>query len=107
NTLHQLRGRLARHGGKGWFHLYAPEALSAKASTRLEAFQRCKDGFEVAALDLELRGFGDLGVGASQQSGADRDILFGEAPAAEDVAAMEGLWLALGQGNARTQRKSA
>lgn len=90
--LHQLRGRLARHGGHGWCDLYAPEALGQKAAARLDAFMRCRDGFEVAQMDLELRGFGDLAQGASRQSGADRDILFGDAPGPEDVAAMENLW---------------
>lgn len=91
-TIHQLRGRVARMGGTGWCDLYSPLPLKDKQRDKLEAFTRCRDGFEVAELDLQLRGFGDLSAGATKQSGADDSFLFGSAITPAHVAPMEGLW---------------
>lgn len=90
--IHQLRGRVARTGGDGWCDLYSPATLSDEQQSKLDAFLKCKDGFEVAELDMSLRGFGDLSLNGKQQSGADRGILFGSAITAEHVEPMEGLW---------------
>lgn len=90
--LHQLRGRVARKGGQGWCDLFAPTALKDEQQQKLQAFMRCRDGFEVAELDMQLRGFGDLSLEGVQQSGADNGILFGTAITPEHVAPMEALW---------------
>lgn len=97
-TLHQLRGRVARHGGQGWCDLFASEPLAPKAETRLTEFLSCKDGFEVAELDLRLRGFGDLADGGSRQSGADNAFLFGETIRPEDMLWAEPVWKRVAQG---------
>lgn len=91
-TLHQLRGRVARKGGQGWCDLFPPLPLKDKQKEKLEAFLRCKDGFDVAELDLRLRGFGDLSKGATKQSGADDCFLFGDPITPEHVEAMAQLW---------------
>lgn len=91
-TIHQLRGRMARKGGTGWCDLYSPLPLKDKQQEKLEAFTRCKDGFEVAELDLKLRGFGDLAAAATKQSGTDDSFLFGSAITPDHVAPMEPLW---------------
>lgn len=90
--IHQLRGRVARTGGDGWCDLYSPTPLNEDQTAKLEAFLGCKDGYEVAALDMKLRGFGDLSMTGKQQSGADQGILFASAITAEHVGPMEGLW---------------
>lgn len=90
--IHQLRGRVARSGGDGWCDLYSPAQLSDEQMSKLDAFLKCRDGFEVAELDMSLRGFGDLSLTGKQQSGADRGILFGSAITADHVEPMEALW---------------
>ncbi len=94
-TIHQLRGRVARLGGKGWCDLFAVNGLTPKQSSKLDRFLACKTGFEVAELDLEIRGFGDLGNAGTKQSGADNDFLFGGGPSLEDIAAIEPAWGAI------------
>lgn len=94
-TIHQLRGRVARLGGKGWCDLFAVNGLTPKQRAKLDRFLDCKSGFEVAELDLDLRGFGDLGTTGTKQSGADNDFLFGSGPSIEDIAAVEPAWTAI------------
>ncbi|OGU23669.1 MAG: hypothetical protein A2580_13345 [Hydrogenophilales bacterium RIFOXYD1_FULL_62_11] len=96
STLHQIRGRVARRGGEGWCDLYSPLPLKDKQRTKLEAFVDCKDGFEVAELDLKLRGFGDLAAGSTKQSGSDDSFLFGSPITPDHVTPMEELWQQVG-----------
>ena len=63
-TLHQLRGRVARYGQKGYCFLYTNKL----PNKRLEKFSSTLDGFEIARLDLEYRKSGDL-LDGSIQSG--------------------------------------
>ncbi len=63
-TLHQLRGRVARSGDKGYCFLYTHDPNNP----RLRAFCRLKSGFEVAKLDLEFRRAGDI-LNGKDQSG--------------------------------------
>ncbi len=56
--LHQLRGRVGRGHDPGSCFLFTREAAPA-AEERLAAFARCRDGFEVAELDLATRGPGE------------------------------------------------
>ncbi len=76
-TLHQLRGRVARLGGSGYCDLYLPRPVKDTTIERLNVLVETADGFQVAARDLELRGFGDLGRDSSNQHGADGVFLFG------------------------------
>jgi ATP-dependent DNA helicase RecG len=65
--LHQLRGRVGRGSEQSYCILMTDYKLSSKSRERLQAMVRTNDGFEIAELDLQLRGPGDLlGV---QQSG--------------------------------------
>ena len=64
--LHQLRGRVGR-GSKESYCLLFTENDSDKANNRLTAMTKIESGFELAELDLKLRGAGD--VLGTKQSG--------------------------------------
>ena len=57
--LHQLRGRISRGSHSGYLCVFA-SVDSEEARQRLDAFTRTTDGFELAELDFEMRGPGDL-----------------------------------------------
>lgn len=57
--LHQLRGRVIRSNDQAYCYLFA-EAKTQKTLDRLRAMIKAKNGFELAELDLALRGAGDL-----------------------------------------------
>jgi ATP-dependent DNA helicase RecG len=67
STLHQLRGRVGRGAEQSYCILMTGYKLSEDARTRLETMVRTTDGFEIAEVDLRLRGPGD--VMGTQQSG--------------------------------------
>ena len=67
SQLHQLRGRVGRGAEQSFCILMTSYKLSTEAKTRLETMVRTNDGFELAEVDLKLRGPGDL-MG-TQQSG--------------------------------------
>ncbi len=67
SQLHQLRGRVGRGAEKSYCILMTGEKLSKESKKRLSTMVRTQDGFEIAEVDLELRGPGDL-MG-TQQSG--------------------------------------
>jgi len=58
--LHQLRGRVIRSSHQAYCYIFA-EAKSEKTIARLKALKTAKNGFELAELDLTLRGSGGLG----------------------------------------------
>jgi len=58
--LHQLRGRVIRSSHQAYCYIFA-EAKSEKTVERLKALKTAKNGFELAELDLTLRGSGGLG----------------------------------------------
>lgn len=58
--LHQLRGRIGRGGRDAWCYLVAGRGAGREALARLAALERSSDGFEIARLDLSMRGPGDL-----------------------------------------------
>lgn len=76
STLHQLRGRVARSGGTGYFFLYVSETVSEETMTRLLLLENHSDGFELAEKDAEIRGYGDLFEHGERQSGASRSNVF-------------------------------
>ncbi len=58
--LHQLRGRVIRSNYQAYCYVFA-DAKSDKTIQRLKALKTAKNGFELAELDLTLRGSGELG----------------------------------------------
>jgi len=72
SQLHQLRGRVGRGGEQSYCILMSGEKLSREARARLDAMCRTSDGFELAELDLRLRGAGD--INGTQQSGMAFDL---------------------------------
>ena len=79
----QLRGRVGRGADQSYCILMTSHKIGADSKTRMETMVATNDGFEIAEVDLKLRGPGDL-MG-KQQSGIlelqiadlvkDRDIL--------------------------------
>ncbi|PWH82498.1 ATP-dependent DNA helicase RecG [Algibacter marinivivus] len=67
SQLHQLRGRVGRGAEQSYCILMTSHKLSANSKTRLETMVRTNDGFEIAEVDLHLRGPGD--IMGTQQSG--------------------------------------
>ena len=70
--LHQLRGRVGRGSEQSYCVLMSDEKLSKESSKRLEAMCQTSDGFELAELDLKLRGAGD--INGTMQSGESFDL---------------------------------
>ena len=60
SQLHQLRGRVGRGEHESFCILLTPDKVSEDAVTRIEAMVRTNDGFELAEVDLKLRGPGEL-----------------------------------------------
>ncbi len=58
--LHQLRGRIGRGAAKSYCVLMTGGKVSPDADTRLKTMVRPQNGFEIAELDLELRGPGEF-----------------------------------------------
>jgi ATP-dependent DNA helicase RecG len=92
SQLHQLRGRIGRGAHASICLLFGP-----KDSLRLRALADHTDGFELAAIDLELRGEGEL-VGTRQHGEAqyrvaelprDAELLERARRYAEDVVAVD------------------
>jgi ATP-dependent DNA helicase RecG len=77
--LHQLRGRVGRGTGKSSCVLLYKAPLSENGQARLSAIRQSQDGFELAELDLQLRGPGEVlgtrqtGVGAWRVADLLRD----------------------------------
>jgi len=67
SQLHQLRGRVGRGSEQSYCILMSGSKLSEEGKTRLQTMVKSNDGFEIAEVDLRLRGPGNL-MG-TQQSG--------------------------------------
>lgn len=67
SQLHQLRGRVGRGAEQSYCILMTSFKLSPESKVRLETMVRTTDGFEIADVDLQLRGPGDMA--GTQQSG--------------------------------------
>ena len=71
SQLHQLRGRVGRGAEQSFCILMTGIKLSRESKKRVATMVRTNDGFEIAEVDLELRGPGD--IMGTQQSG-DLDL---------------------------------
>jgi len=58
--LHQLRGRIGRGAAKSYCILMTGGKVTDEGERRLDAMVRTNDGFQIAELDLELRGPGEF-----------------------------------------------
>ncbi|MFA9290628.1 MAG: ATP-dependent DNA helicase RecG [Solirubrobacteraceae bacterium] len=67
SQLHQLRGRVGRDSNQSFCILMTKDKLSDEANTRIKTMVRTNDGFEIANVDLQLRGPGN--VLGTEQSG--------------------------------------
>ena len=63
--LHQLRGRVGRGEAESTCLLLYQAPVSETGRKRLEILRETEDGFRIAEVDLEMRGFGDL-IGTAQ-----------------------------------------
>lgn len=67
SQLHQLRGRVGRGAEQSFCILMTGDKLSSETKKRINTMVRTNDGFEIAEVDLEIRGPGD--IMGTQQSG--------------------------------------
>jgi ATP-dependent DNA helicase RecG len=67
SQLHQLRGRVGRGAEQSYCILMTSHKLGPDGKLRMETMCRTNDGFEIADVDLKLRGPGDMA--GTQQSG--------------------------------------
>ena len=72
SQLHQLRGRVGRGADQSYCILMSGDKLSSESRKRLGAMVSTNDGFELAEMDLQLRGPGDLS--GTLQSGLAFDL---------------------------------
>lgn len=67
SQLHQLRGRVGRGGDQSYCILMTGDKMTQESKQRIGAMVATNDGFEIANIDLRLRGPGD--IQGTQQSG--------------------------------------
>ena len=86
-TLHQLRGRLARHGGEGHFLMFTENEDDPDSMERLQLVAENNDGFDLSEKDAEVRGYGDiLGIDGDAQSGVTRALFQGVKIGPRDIS---------------------
>ena len=94
--LHQLRGRIGRGAAKSYCVLMTGGKVSEDGERRLDAMVRTNDGFQIAELDLELRGPGEFfgtrqaGMPSFQVASLIRDRQLLEAAKREAAAVLAG-----------------
>jgi len=94
--LHQLRGRIGRGAAKSYCVLMTGGKISEDGERRLDAMVRTSDGFQIAELDLELRGPGEFfgtrqaGMPNFQVANLIRDRQLLEAAKREAAAVLDG-----------------
>ena len=94
--LHQLRGRIGRGAAKSFCVLMTGGKVSEDCERRLDAMVRTSDGFQIAELDLELRGPGEFfgtrqaGMPSFQVANLIRDRQLLEAAKREAAAVLAG-----------------
>lgn len=67
SQLHQLRGRVGRGASQSFCILMTSYKLTRDGKKRIETMVKSNDGFEIAEVDLQIRGPGD--IQGTQQSG--------------------------------------
>ncbi|MBK43552.1 MAG: ATP-dependent DNA helicase RecG [Flavobacteriaceae bacterium] len=97
SQLHQLRGRVGRGNDQSYCILMTKDNLSGDSKKRINTMVDSSDGFQIAEVDLKLRGPGD--VMGTQQSGIlnfkianivyDNDLLFKARESAKDILAID------------------
>jgi ATP-dependent DNA helicase RecG len=96
SQLHQLRGRIGRGAAKSYCILMTGGKVSEEGDRRLNAMVRTIDGFQIAELDLELRGPGEFfgtrqaGLPSFQVASLIRDRELLEAAKREAAAVLDG-----------------
>jgi ATP-dependent DNA helicase RecG len=94
--LHQLRGRIGRGAAKSYCILITGGKVSEEGERRLDAMVRTNDGFQIAELDLELRGPGEFfgtrqaGIPSFRVANLIRDRELLEAAKREAAAVLSG-----------------
>jgi len=73
SQLHQLRGRVGRGGEQSYCILMTKVELSKESKKRMSTMVNSNDGFDIAEVDLQLRGPGDL-MGTQQSGELDLKI---------------------------------
>ena len=73
SQLHQLRGRVGRGPNQSYCILMSGNKISSDGKTRLQTMVDTNDGFEIAEVDLKLRGPGDM-MGTKQSGILDFKI---------------------------------
>lgn len=72
SQLHQLRGRVGRGAEQSYCILISSYKITTESRKRLGTMVRTNDGFEIAEVDMKLRGPGD--IEGTQQSGIGFDL---------------------------------
>jgi ATP-dependent DNA helicase RecG len=96
SQLHQLRGRIGRGAAKSYCILMTSGKVSEEGDRRIDALVRSNDGFEIAELDLELRGPGEFfgtrqaGIPSFRVANIIRDRQLLEAAKREAAAVLAG-----------------
>ncbi|MBB1389477.1 DEAD/DEAH box helicase family protein [Shewanella sp. SG44-6] len=72
---HQLRGRLARFGGIGFYDLYCNKQITDRTLARLELVCSSTSGLHLAFEDIKQRGFGNLSSESRTNSKAQKGVL--------------------------------
>jgi len=96
SQLHQLRGRIGRGAAKSYCVLMTGGKISEDGERRLDAMVRTNDGFQIAELDLELRGPGEFfgtrqaGLPSFQVANIIRDRQLLEAAKREAASVLSG-----------------
>jgi ATP-dependent DNA helicase RecG len=94
--LHQLRGRIGRGAAKSYCILVTGGKVTEDGQKRLDAMVRTNDGFQIAELDLELRGPGEFfgtrqaGMPSFRVANIIRDVQLLEAAKREAAAVLAG-----------------
>lgn len=70
--LHQLRGRVGRHGEKGYCYLVSDKD-DEESNERLKFLCNEDDGFNISAYDMQKRGVGDI-IGTKQSGVSDLKV---------------------------------
>ncbi len=74
SQLHQLRGRVGRGADQSYCLLMTKDRMGKDSKLRIETMVRTNNGFEIADVDLKLRGPGDL-AGTKQSGGLELKLV--------------------------------